>query len=100
MPRYNKTTDLTPAQADTILIAIENHNVSNRKIAKKINYSKSTIKTFKKRVYAKINKKNISSLQIVNIKSSHIEKFSKLNVRNRKRLIKHTIKNKTNQRKL
>ena len=99
MPRYNETIDLTPAQIDAILIAINNHNTSNRETAKKINCLKSTVKTFKKRVYKKIDKKNISFFQTVNIKQSQNNKSFKLNVRQRRRLIKHTIKNKTNQQK-
>ena len=99
MPRYSGISDLTPAQVGAIIIAIDVHNNYNRDVAEVVNCLKSAVKSVRKRVYEEADKKNIFSIQAVNTKQSRNDRSFKLNYKNRKRLIKHTTKNKANRRK-
>ena len=101
MSKRSEDHDITFAQTDAIITTIETYHKFNRKIAKDLKLDESTIKKVKQRVQKKIDKKNISSLQTINIKQSRPRnlKFFKLNIKDRRRLIKYTIKNKANRRK-
>ena len=99
MSRKSENHDITPAQIDAIITVIETYHKFNRKIAKNLKLDESTIKKIKQRVQKKINKKNISLFQTINTKQLRNLKSFKLNIKNRRRLIKHTIKNKANRRK-
>ena len=99
MPRYSGTTDLTPAQAGAIIIATDNYGVPNTKAAEQVGCSESAVRALKKRVYEEADKENISPLQAANTKQPRSGRPSKLDVRQRRRLVRHAIKNKANRRK-
>ena len=99
MPRKSEDSDLTPAQADAIISAVDNHNAYYSDVVRIVNCSQSTIESLVKRVHEKADKKNISSLQVVNAKQPRSDRPLKLDYRDRRRLIKHAIKNKANRRK-
>jgi hypothetical protein len=69
------------------------------KIAKTLKKNSFIVKKTRKRVHDEIDKKNISFLEIVNNKRSRSERSFALNVRQRRRLVRHAIKNKANRRK-
>ena len=60
MSRKTEDSDLTSAQTNAIVNAVNNYNVYYFDVAKIVNCSQLTVESFIKRVYKKIDKKNIS----------------------------------------
>ena len=91
--------DITPAQAGAVLMATQNHNARNTDVAKDVGCSEGAVRGVKKRVLEKADKENIAPLQAANAKQPRGLRPPKLNVRERRCLIRHAIKNKANRRK-
>ena len=70
MPQYNEFNDITSATIETIIIATNIHYNNYQIVIEAVNCSKLIVTNVKKRVHKKIDKKNIFSLKIVNIKLS------------------------------
>ena len=85
MSKKLKNYNIKLAQIDIIIITIDIYNNYITNVVKNVNCSKSTIKTLKKRIHEKIDKKNIFSLQAINYKTSRNLRFFKLNIKNRRR---------------
>ena len=99
MPRRSGDKALSLAKQGAILALTNISNLLNREAFRRLNHNESTIRKAKKRIYASTDKENILLLEIVEISLPRSERPSKLNVRDRRRLVRYVTKNKTNRRK-
>ena len=100
MPRRPKDKALSSAKQGVILTLTDISNLSNRKASRRLSHNKLIIRKAKKRIYASANKENISPLEAAEISLLRSRRSLKLDVRNRRYLVRYITKNKINRRKL
>ena len=99
MPRTKGATAIDPAKQGAILIAIDKYDRPYTEVAQELGLTPEAISAARKRVHAQADKENIPSLAAANTKQPRIERPHKLDVRDRRRLVRHATKNKANRRK-
>ena len=96
MPR-NK--EFNAAQQGAIIMGTNVYNEPYSEVARKLETSRQTMRQVHERVHEEANKENIPPLTAATTKQPRNERPPKLDVRDRRRLIRHAIKNKANRRK-
>ena len=99
MSRTKGALAIDSAIQGAILIATDVYDKPYTEVAKTLGKDPSTIRKLRKRVHDEVDKENILFLEVVNKKRPRSERSLKLNVRQRRRFVRHAIKNKANRRK-
>ena len=96
MPR-NK--EFNAAQQGAIIMSTDVYNELYFEVARKLGTSRQAVRQMHERVHEEADKENIHPLTACTIKQPRSERSLKLDVRDRRRLIRHAIKNRANRRK-
>ena len=99
MPRTKGATAIDPATQGAILIAIDEYDKPYSDVARTLGTSRQVVKQMRDRVHAEADKENIPPLQVVNTQRPRSGRPLRLDVRDRRRLVRHATKNKANRRK-
>ena len=99
MDRSKGATAIDSAKQGAIVIATDKYDRSYSEVARKLDLTTARVSQARKRVHEKVEKKNISFLEVANHKRPRSGRSLKLDVRDRRRLVRHAIKNKRNRQK-
>ena len=99
MPRISGSKAFDSATQGTIIYATDYQDRPFQEVGNQLGTSRQAVKQIQKRVHGKADKKNIHLLTAANFQRPRFKRPSKLDVRDRRRLIRYATKNKINRRK-
>ena len=99
MPRTKGSREIDAATKGAIIIATDIYDKPHTEVARDLNVSNSSIQAVRKRVHDDANKENVPPIQAANNRHSRSGRPVKIDVRDRRRLVRHATKNKANRRK-
>ena len=100
MPRSKGATAIDAAKQGAILIACDKYDKSYVEVGAELGLTGEAVSQARKRVYAEADKENIPPFEAANNKRPRTGRSPKLDVRDRRRLVRHATKNKRNRQKL